>query len=67
MSGYNAAVTASTCVDYGTDCFGPVEFHAVGSGLHAWPRCALHALRMNRTDQARTEGMCNCDSRQESG
>lgn len=45
---YNDEVRASTCIDYGADCCGPVEFHAVGSTLYAWPRCTLHATRSQR-------------------
>jgi hypothetical protein len=33
------------CLEYGSDCLGEVELHAVGSSLKAWPRCDFHAAR----------------------
>lgn len=48
---YNDMVRASTCTDYGVDCCGPVEFHAVGSTSYAWPRCAHHAARNRRVHE----------------
>lgn len=46
---YNAEVAASTCMEYGTDCYGTVEFCKIGSSLFAWPRCRYHAKKLEKT------------------
>lgn len=40
---------ADECLNFSEHCVGPVEYHAVGSSLKAWPRCDFHAEQ--REDQ----------------
>lgn len=50
---YNSVIHASSCLEYGEDCRGAVEFHVVGASMNAWPRCEYHAeLRLERYENS---------------